>query len=127
MLHYGFISQKDYEKARTDTLVLTENTIEDYPYGYYLDYALIEAKNILGIPLEELYSGGYRIYTALDQTQQKSIENYAKMPENFPENAKDGEAVQCAAVMLDAKTGAISAMIGGREHKARLSFLIVHY
>ncbi|MBR3842602.1 MAG: PBP1A family penicillin-binding protein, partial [Christensenellaceae bacterium] len=122
MLHYGFISQKDYEKARTDTLVLTENTIEDYPYGYYLDYALIEAKNILGIPLEKLYSGGYRIYTALDQTQQKAIEEYAKVPENFPENAADGEAVQCAAVMLDAKTGAISAMIGGREHKARLSF-----
>lgn len=121
MLKNEIITQEEYDSAVSETITLHMNTDEDYPYGYYTDMVLKEATTQLGISYTELMTGGYRIYTNLDPTMQTQLEETAEDDSLFPENASDGLQAECAVVTLDAKTGQICAILGGREHTARLS------
>lgn len=122
MYSNGYISEGEYASAKGAKLQLADYDADAYPYGYYTDMVQKEACSILNLSYGELQRGGYRIYTTLDQTSQTTLETLAKDKSLFPENAADGSATECAAVILDSKTGGISAILGGREHTARLAF-----
>lgn len=122
MYNYGFITEAEYSSAKSEKLVLAKKAEDDYPFGYYTDYTLSEAKKLLCINYKELYSGGYTIETALDRSIQNEFERVSKDNSSFPKNAADGTAVETAAVAIDSKTGAVKALIGGRKHEARLAF-----
>jgi len=84
-------------------------------FPYYLDYILEEAENKLGITAEQILRGGVKVYTNLDSTFQKTLEQEYNNPANFPPNAGDGMWAQSASVIVEPETGGIVALIGGRD------------
>ena len=116
-----FINEDEYTAAKAAKLNLIDYDADAYPYGYYTDMVQKEACSILNVSYSQLQTGGYQIYTTLDQESQTILETLAKDQSLFPENAADGSITECAAVILDPQTGGISAILGGREHTARLS------
>lgn len=119
MKEYGFITEKERKNAvETPIKIVCDTDKDEYPYGFYLDMVLSESEEILGISSDELLSGGYKIYTSLDASLQKTAEEVFSDPSNFPADAADGEKVQSALIVLKNDTGNICAVIGGREHSA---------
>nr|WP_245983608.1 PBP1A family penicillin-binding protein [Ammoniphilus oxalaticus] len=78
---------------------------------YFRDYITQVAKKKYGLSDDQLVHGGLKIYTTLDPVmQQKAEETVAKhIPEDRP--------LQAALVAMDPQTGAIRAMVGGRDYK----------
>ena len=118
MCEYGFISSEDAETSKKEEVVLAPEQ-KKYPYGFYTDTVISEACEHLNISSEELLTGGYKIYTSMDTSLQKQIEDLYENKDLFPPDASDGEQVQSALVVLDVSSGGISALLGGRQHSIR--------
>lgn len=118
MLEEGMLTQQEYDAAAAEEITLAENTSVATAYGWFVDAVLDEAELQLDISAETLLAGGYRIDTTLDQGMQSILdEQYTKNV--FPADAKDGTPVQSAAACVDTKTGAVRAIVGGREYTTR--------
>lgn len=121
MLENNFISREEYSTAKAEPLsVLPEDT--EYTGGYYTDYTLSSAAQLLDISMSELLSEGYIIETAFDEELQEYCETLMTDDSNFPEPAADGSRAECAVIVEESDTGLITVLIGGREHTARLGF-----
>lgn len=126
MLKQGKITQTEHDAAVAQQLVFkgeehfatiqaTQSYFEDHviesvikdlmaQYGYTKQYAT-----------EKLYGGGYRIYTTVDETIQKKLEDIYSSTENFPAVLNE-EYPQSACVITD-HNGKIVAMEGGIGEK----------
>lgn len=116
------ITKAQMEAAQKEPLNLAAPTKGNQDvYQAYVDYIVEEAEGKLGIPAEQLYSGAYKIYTYLDKTMQESMYEQFQIDGNFPKNAKNVNdiKVQGAMVILESKTGGITAMMGGRDYVAK--------
>lgn len=65
MREQGFIDETLYQSALQEEPELKLSRPGQYDYGYYIDAAINEAMEKLGMSYEELVSSGYRIYTGL--------------------------------------------------------------
>ncbi len=110
MNKYGYITDEEYNSFSSETIEVIEPQ-KNADYGYYTDYVLEQGAKILGIEVGDLLGSGYKIYTTLDSFLQEELQNAYDDENNFPD-----KNVQSAAVIIDNKTGGISAMVGGREH-----------
>ena len=63
--------------------------------------------------LKLIYTGGLKIYATVDPAVQDTMQEVYDNPKNFP----NSDELQSAMVVLDAKTGAIKGVIGGRGEK----------
>lgn len=117
MRQQGMITQEQQQKASAEPVTLAEPP--KYEFGFFTDMVLYNAENAISATSSELLSGGYRIYTTLDQDIQNQAEALFNDAENFPADAEDGEKCEGALVVLDSATGEIRAVVGGREHKTR--------
>lgn len=118
MLEYGFISQEEHAAARLEQPVLT-NSMPLGQRGYYIDLALEQACEALAIPMDTLLSGGYRIHTAMERDAQACVDALMQDETMFPENTPE---VQAAAVVINAKTGGVVALSGGRNEDTPRAF-----
>lgn len=68
---------------------------------------------------EKLYTGGYRIYTTLDQKKQKQLQSSINDGlKNFTgKTSKKIYKTQGAGVCIDNETGSVVAIVGGRSQK----------
>ncbi|OPY56094.1 MAG: Penicillin-binding protein 1A [Pelotomaculum sp. PtaU1.Bin035] len=119
MVKYNFISQSQAEKAKAKELKIEtkEPAERQYPYPFFLDY--VTDKLIEKYGEAEVFKGGLKVYTSLDQEYQKIAEEAMARNTNFPSSKTDANNVlqpQGAVVMLDPHTGYIKALVGGREH-----------
>ena len=97
---------------------LPEDVVADAPY--FVDYLLrqVEAGTGMGIP------EGARIYSTLDPFMQQLAtdslhKGLAKLEQQHPTLKKEGESpLQGAVVVLEARTGQLRAMVGGREYRS---------
>lgn len=86
---------------------------ENEAYFTYIDMVIDEAEKKYGISNEELLTGGYRIVVPMNvHIQERSYEKILR-DEYFPSGNEDAEA---AFVLIDAKTGGVLAVCGGREY-----------
>lgn len=120
MEEHGFLTKREYESAVKEKVVL-DDTMPSDPlkgkYPYYVDHVLSEASNLYDIEMEELLTGGHKIYTSLDQDMQKAAEEVYEDDSIFPKGTSN-QVVQSGAVLLNPKTGGIEALVGGRgEHQ----------
>ncbi|MCP8853740.1 PBP1A family penicillin-binding protein [Latilactobacillus sakei] len=116
MVDNGKLNESQAKAAKSETLVV-KNTLEQndsYKYPYYFDEVVNEAVKRFGLKEEDLVKNGYKIYTALDQSQQSKMENTFEQNWLFPDNAADGTLVQGSSIAIDPKTGGVSAVVGGR-------------
>lgn len=84
----------------------------------YIDYVIHEAEEKFGIPEDDLYRGGYTIHTALDQIAQRRTYEAFQNDALFPKGGAKRK-VESGMVVLDARKGGITAMVGGREYVAK--------
>ena len=82
----------------------------------YMDYVLQEAQKITGKTKDELHTGGYQIYTYLDQKAQTQMERVFSDERMF-EKSRDNQIVQGAMIIMNHEEGSIVALHGGRNYK----------
>ncbi len=121
MCGYGYITRAECDEYKAVPL----NAIKGKPAsvssgGYFLDYVL---KQLLSrYPSDLVYGGGLRVYTTFDPQAQLSAEQaMAEVLDSvFPYKSED--SIQASSIIMDAKTGYILAMIGGRQHESMLAW-----
>lgn len=118
MLAHGMLTPEAHQAAVSEELTADGRASLSTVYGWFVDAVLDEAELQLDVSAETLLAGGYRIETTLDPTMQSILDN--QYTQNiFPANAKDGTPVQSAAACVDTQTGAVRAIVGGREYTTR--------
>lgn len=113
-------SQAKYYQSQPITLNDNYNDNNSYKYPYFFDAVIAEAVNKYGLKEDDVLNKGYKIYTTLDQSMQKTMENSFDNSNLFPANATDGTSVQGASIAVDPKNGGVLAVVGGRgDHTFR--------
>ncbi len=114
----GMLTEAQYAAATEEVLTPVEGAASATAYGWFVDAVLEEAELQLDVTAETLLAGGYRITTTLDAAMQATLEEQFTK-DVFPANARDGTPVQAAAACVDTQTGAVRAVVGGREYTTR--------
>lgn len=113
MLKYGMISYEEYETARAAKTGIRTRDEQDAAGAYYIDAAMEEACETLGIEKTELLTGGYRIYTCMNKDLQARCEELLWSEEYFK---GAGNRAEAAFILTDTVTGAVKAIVGGRHY-----------
>ena len=107
-------AQANYYKKTPIMLRDTYVRKDGYRYPYYFDAVIDEAISKYGMTESEIMNRGYRIYTNLNQSQQKAMQTNFDNNALFPANASDGTEVQAASIGVSPTTGGVTAVVGGR-------------
>lgn len=121
MMDNKVLTQEEVTAIKNTSLTLKDHYQKEsgYNYPYYFDSIIREAINQYGFTEEDILNSGYKIYTSLDQDAQIAMDKVYQKGSLF-DDANDGTLVQSASVLLDAKTGGVMAVIGGRgDHEFR--------
>ena len=110
------LTEEAYQAALAQDVTPIEQAPKTARYGWYVDAVLDEAESLLSMQAETLLGGGYHIYTAFDPEQQDIIDGHFEPEANFPANAADGTKPQAAMASVDVHSGAVRAIVGGREY-----------
>lgn len=119
MMENGFISQEEYTSAIEERVWVLAETEEILLDNWYVDEVVQESGNLLGMTPSEVISSGFSIYTAYDPGLQKTADSVYENKQLFPSAASDGTPVQSAMAVIDTQSGAIRAMIGGRDYAVK--------
>ncbi len=119
MLSEGMLTQAEHDAALAEDLTPIRSTALQTEYGWFVDAVLDEAELQLDVSAEMLLAGGYHIDTTLDPAMQSVLDKQFENTSVFPANAKDGTPVQAAAAAVDTDTGAVRAIVGGRQYETR--------
>jgi 1A family penicillin-binding protein len=114
MVKNGYITREQANAAETEGIDIVATASASGDYGWYIDEVAREAEGALGITAEELLSGGYSIYTALDTDAQKAAESVMEDTAYYPEAAAQG-----ALIAMDTDNGEVVAVVGGREYSVQ--------
>lgn len=127
MLEQGYITEQEYNEAVGSELVLNisgtgsesvnswyvDMVIEDVIYDLCEKYGYSTASASLMV-----YSGGLKIYTAMDKNVQDVLDKYYGKSSNFPgSNGESTDSPQSAAVIIDPYTGDILGVAGAIGEK----------
>ncbi|RJR20820.1 MAG: PBP1A family penicillin-binding protein [Desulfobacteraceae bacterium] len=98
MNELGFISQEQLKEAMEQEIILADPPTREYPFPYFIDYALHnELVGILsGLPqfgsrkevYEAIYNMGLKIYTTMDAGIQSVMENTLSDESLYPQNQR---------------------------------------
>ncbi len=126
MLELGKISQAEHDAAVAEKLVFTQNSSDTmiYSNSYFVDAVIEDVLADLQtekgytrqVALKMLYSGGLKIYSSVDINVQKKLEEIYTGEESFPKTSGDVQP-ESSAVVMDAETGYIVGLVGGRGEK----------
>ena len=119
MAENGFISQEEKQAALDESIWVLAQEAEKQLYSWYIDEALRESAELLGLSADEVIQGGFKIYTAYDVRLQTIADEIYADSGFFPAAASDGTPIQSAMAVVDTNNGAILAMIGGRDYTVR--------
>jgi penicillin-binding protein 1A len=134
----GLLSPEDTEKWKAYPLLLSSHSDFSSVAQYFVEYVRQQLDQRFG---PDLYKSGYRVYTTLDLDTQQAAERalearleaiesgadgkftwptYRQYLDSRPDTPDDGSRtntpyLQGLVVTLDAKTGNIRAMVGGRD------------
>ncbi|QSO47647.1 transglycosylase domain-containing protein [Alicyclobacillus mengziensis] len=110
MVQVGAITEHEADAAYQQPLSYHTAVDPIASAPYFTHTALEEAKTQYHITSEALYRGGIRITTTLDPVLQHAAEHAIRS--SLPPSSN----IQAAIVAMDPETGAIKAMVGGRDY-----------
>lgn len=119
MLEEGMLTQEEHDSALAEEVTAIVSSAVQTEYGWFVDAVLDEAELQLDVSAEVLLAGGYRIETTLDREMQTVMDAQFESTSVFPGNARDGTPVQAACAAVDTASGAVRAIVGGREYQTR--------
>lgn len=115
MLELGMINRMEYQRAlkeKVEILPPDQQAQQYYRYPYFVVAALKELEEILGH--QKLYAGGLVIHTTLNtKIQQLAEQTVADSLDSFA--ARRISAGNVALVSVVPQTGAVVALVGGRD------------
>ncbi|ASK62041.1 monofunctional biosynthetic peptidoglycan transglycosylase [Virgibacillus phasianinus] len=112
MKQQGQINDQEYYLATHAKLDYAKPSqhIKKVVAPYFQDTVLLEAANKLDLDQEKIRSGGYKIYTTLNVTMQEKLEK------QVADTINPASEIQTGAIGMDPETGAIRALVGGRDY-----------
>jgi len=119
----GHVTQKEYEEASNAPLGVSSNSSESEDAPYFVD--LVNSQLLNQFKDHDFQANSYRVYTSLDMNLQKAAAEAMRIGlKEVDESllrrgrtqAKGWPLVQAAMVVLDARTGEMKALIGGRHY-----------
>jgi len=115
MMEDGYITQEEKNRASAEPLKLRSIRPKDKMIAYFVEGVRRYVQEKYGA--DALYKEGLSIYTTLDLKAQKYAEEAMErgLKEIEERNQYPSGLVQGALLCMDVKTGAIRAMIGGRD------------
>ncbi|MEZ6030200.1 MAG: PBP1A family penicillin-binding protein [Hyphomonadaceae bacterium] len=108
MVEAGMITQAQADEAATQTLVFAKDQPDSFT-GHALDYAIERVHDILPNPPPDMVIK-LSLDLKLQAAAQKAVEH------GLETMGKDRRASEGAALLIDNETGAIRAMVGGRDY-----------
>ncbi|HJC47762.1 MAG TPA: transglycosylase domain-containing protein [Candidatus Lachnoclostridium pullistercoris] len=146
MLEMGYITQDEHDSAAAEEIViqrpdygfhnyettyaifcavryLMEENGFQFEYGFKSDAAYEDYteryNEAYAASKEDLYTGGYDIYTSLDPEKQQVLQDAVDQGLSFnTDTASDGiYALQGAATLIDNSSGKVEAIVGGRSQE----------
>lgn len=129
----GIITADEYNKYKDTTFAYVDNMKKtrtttqqttvagsNFKFPYFVDYVIQELEgDDYKLTPDQIFNGGLRIYTTVDAKIQSAAEAAFADPANFPQSV-DSTKVQGAMSVIDPTTGAIRAVVGGREYTTAL-------
>jgi penicillin-binding protein 1A len=128
MLDFEFITKEEYEKAVSEELPLADgnhlkrnsNVINNYFVDYVINNVINDLMKQYGFTRQyatkQVYNGGYRIYTTMDESVQMIMENKISDHSIFSHVRGSNKPLQAAMVVME-PNGAIKGMVGGTGEK----------
>src|SRR5690625_2307193 len=113
MKENDYISITDYELARREHLSFkqTKRTNVTKLGHYFHDLVRHEASKLLQVDETTIRSNGYKIYTTMGIKEQTQLEKV------IAETIDGSSKIQVGAMAVDQHTGAIRALVGGRDYE----------
>lgn len=111
MVQTGYITQAEADAAYAEPLHIARHQPPSLSAPYFSQMAFNEAKNMARLSDSDLDAGYVHIHTTLDPLLQKAAER--AIQSTLPK----GSSIQAALVALDPETGAIRALVGGRDYR----------
>ena len=126
-----FITDAQYEKAKNSKLKVVADdsaiNIEDNKNSYFTDTLIEDVINMLvkekgydpDTAAEEIYNGGYKIYSTVDLNVQKALDKVYNDESYFdnPVSAVDGKTTPQSAMTVMDYEGHIVGVVGGKGEK----------
>jgi 1A family penicillin-binding protein len=113
MVAQGYVTPEEAEQALAEDIQLTglNQSNQEIVGPYFVDFVKFLVKDRYQISEEQLMQGGLKIHTTLDMDMQKKAEELVAkhLPKDRP--------LQAALVAMEPGTGAIRAMVGGRDYR----------
>lgn len=88
----------------------------NYKFPSFVDYVVNQLESEYKLTPDQIYNGGYKIYTTVDPKIQATAEAAFNNSADFPRSV-DKTLIQGAMTVIDPSTGSIVAMVGGRNYK----------
>lgn len=115
MSEQGLISPEQCRGAQQHPVVLQNEVGLAHYQSYFIDHIMDEAVAVIGN--DRLFKGGLRIFTTLEPVIQQKAEQVCAQSALFP-----SDKVEVAVAMVENGTGAIKALVGGRQYSVRRGF-----
>jgi 1A family penicillin-binding protein len=118
MVEEGYITEDEKKEARLSSLELVKPKRSSNPNLYFLDFVIRKLEKDYG--KEFVHFGGLKIYTTLDSRQQllakKAATSHLEALEGEMSKRDSKEPLQVALVSVENKSGAVRAMMGGKNY-----------
>ncbi|MBQ9196114.1 MAG: PBP1A family penicillin-binding protein [Clostridia bacterium] len=116
MFAHDMLTEEQYRAALAEEIAIAPAPVSQAQFGWFNDAVIEEAERILGISGDALLGGGYHVYTTLDPAYQQIADGEYAVSGNFAAAASDGTRPQSAMACVDAASGAVLCIEGGREY-----------
>ena len=116
MRHLEMIGEDQFRRASNAPVRIRPRSAPVHQASYFVDYIQRITAEELGS--EKLYRTGYRYYTTLDPTHQAAAQEAVTLGLRAIKKTAlpASEPLQAALVAVDPATGAMTAMVGGRDY-----------
>ena len=118
MVSENLISSSEREEALKSRIDLANPKVESNPNLYFVDEVLAKLEKNYG--KEFVHFGGLKIFTTLDTRYQyfalKGARNHLEALKGKIKKESNSEKLQVALVAIENKSGAVKALLGGRNY-----------
>jgi penicillin-binding protein 1B len=118
MHEQGLVSEGDYRRAQQAPLGLRARPEPSHGGRYFTDFVAERVRTRLGA---DVLRSGHAVFTTLDPELQRLAEEAVRgglerLEAQHPQLVREDSPLQAALVALDPRTGAVLAMVGGRDY-----------
>lgn len=115
----GFLNEQEYHESIQEEIWVIARTPQKEQYSWFVDEVISESERILDMNADQIIGGGLSIFTTADPELQRIADELFADSSYFPPSASDGTSVQGAMSVLDANSGAMLAIVGGRDYTTK--------